>query len=85
LKNLATGKEFNIHLVLGYINNYLINPVKNGIIGFVTFFIILLFSKVVALAFQMSKEFTIDSGDIQLCLMGFAMVFMVKFLDNIKK
>ncbi|NWG29461.1 MAG: hypothetical protein HXY48_13125 [Ignavibacteriaceae bacterium] len=85
MKNLTTGKEYNIHLLFGYINNYLINPIKSGTIGFVTFFIVLLFSKVVALAFQMSKEFTIDSGDIQLCLMGFAMVFIVKFLDNIKK
>ena len=65
--------------------NYIINPIKSGIFGFSAFFSILLITKLFSYWIGTYDEFAIDLDDVLLSVIGFILVFLIKFLENFKQ
>lgn len=65
--------------------NYVINPIKSGIFGFSAFFSILLVTKLFSYWIGTYDEFAIDLDDVLLSVIGFILVFLIKFLENFKQ
>ena len=65
--------------------NYVLNPIKSGIFGFSAFFSILLITKLFSYWIGTYNEFTIDLDDVLLSVIGFILVFLIKFLENFKQ
>ena len=63
---------------------YFLNPVKAGIAGFSTFFMLLLFTKFVGYVVGISTIFNVSMNDVLLSLIGFSLIFSIKILENFK-
>lgn len=65
--------------------DYVINPIKSGIFGFSAFFSILLVTKLFSYWIGTYDEFAVDLDDVLLSVIGFILVFLIKFLENFKQ
>ncbi len=75
------GKERKISKVLV---NYFLKPVRSGLFGFSAFFTVLLISKYLGFLIGSLQSFVVDIEDVTLSLLGFFLVFLIKFLENFK-
>ncbi len=65
--------------------SYILFPVRSGILGFAAFFIVLTAAKYLGSLLRTSGSFKIDGEDFLLSLMGFILVFLIKFLENFSR
>ncbi len=65
-----------------FVSNYFIQPFISGILGFISFFIVLISSKYLGYLVGSTKTFQIDFKDALLSLLGFVLVFLIRFLEN---
>lgn len=65
--------------------NYLINPLKTGIIGFSLFFTIILFVKMINVVFFKGSFLLIEKEDIFLSLLGFGIAFVLTIANNLSR
>ena len=80
LKEVMKGQDAK-----SFILNYLLYPILSGILGFVSFFIVLAAAKYLGSLIGTSGSFQIEGEDFLLSLMGFVFVFLIKFLENFKE
>ena len=64
---------------------YLLNPLKSGLFGFAIFFTILLVVKLFSYAIGTYNFFVIEITDIELSLIGFVLLFLIRELENFKE
>ncbi len=69
----------------GIFLSYIVNPIKSGIFGFSAFFSILLVTKLFSYWIGTYDNFTVDLDDVILSVIGFILVFLIKFLENFKQ
>ena len=67
------------------IKNYLIEPLKSGLFGFSIFIAILIIVKLFSYAIGTYNYFAIEITDIQLSIIGFVLLFLIRFLENFKE
>jgi len=72
----------NRHEPKSILLNYIVYPIRSGVFGFISFFIILTIAKYFGSILGASAPFKIDWEDMLLSLMGFVLVFLIKFLEN---
>ena len=65
--------------------NYILQPFKSGILGFVSFFIVLIAAKYLGYLIGSYDNFQIDFEDALLSILGFVLVFLIRFLENFKE
>ncbi|MGE5400245.1 MAG: hypothetical protein ACM3S2_07565 [Ignavibacteriales bacterium] len=65
--------------------SYILNPIKGGIFGFATFFTLLLGIKYFSYFIGSQPKFYVDITDVILSLLGFLLVFLIKFLENFQE
>ncbi len=65
--------------------NFFIRPFRSGIFGFISFFIVLIIAKYLGYLIGSHKSFGIDLEDAILSMLGFVLVFLIKFLENFKE
>ncbi len=68
-----------------YLLNLLFSPFKAGLVGFSSFFTILLIAKYAGAIFGSVNNFKIQAEDVFLSLIGFTLLFIVKLLENLGK
>lgn len=68
-----------------YLSNLLFSPFKAGLVGFSSFFTILLIAKYFGALFGSVNTFKIQVEDVFLSLIGFTLLFIVKLLENLGK
>ncbi|MCF8419952.1 MAG: hypothetical protein K9G63_13790 [Melioribacteraceae bacterium] len=71
--------------MINNVKKYFIKPISSGLLGFVSFFSILVITKFLAYVLKTQPDFKIESGDIFLSLIGFVLVFLIRFLENFKE
>jgi hypothetical protein len=64
---------------------YLLSPLKSGLFGFAMFFTILLIVKLFSYAIGTYNFFVIEISDIELSLIGFVLLFLIRELENFKE
>lgn len=70
---------------IGIVKQFVFNPVKSGLIGFTAFFSILLLTKFFSYLIGTYDEFAVDIDDVFLSIIGFILVFLIRFLENFKQ
>ncbi len=65
-----------------FILRYILFPVRSGILGFISFFVVLSTAKYFGWLLGTTMSFEIDGEDMMLSSMGFILVFLIKFLEN---
>ncbi len=63
---------------------YVISPVKSGLAGFAAFFSILMITKALGYLLGTQPTFNIIFDDVLLSSIGFVLVFLIRFLENLK-
>ena len=69
----------------GIVMNFIVNPIKSGIFGFSAFFSILLVTKLLSYLIGTNDTFSVGLDDVLLSVIGFILVFLIKFLENFKQ
>ncbi len=64
---------------------FVLKPIETGLIGFATFFTILIITKYLSYLIGTVEEFIVDIEDLILSAIGFILMFLIKFLENFKK
>ncbi|MCH7826455.1 MAG: hypothetical protein IIC75_00540 [Bacteroidetes bacterium] len=64
------------------IHNYFIAPVLSGLWGFAIFFSTLLVAKFLGVLVGSIQQFNIESADAELSILGFVLLFLIRFLKN---
>mgnify|MGYP001160708266 CR=1 FL=1 len=64
---------------------YFVEPLKSGLLGFAIFVTILIIVKLFSYAIGSYNNFTLEISDIQLSLVGFVLLFLIRFLENFKE
>ncbi len=85
LASEATAKKESIKKVSFSMKNYLIEPTKSGLFGFSIFITILIIVKLFSYAIGTYNYFAIEITDIELSLIGFVLLFLIRFLENFKE
>lgn len=67
------------------LTHYVLIPLRSGIGGFIVFFLVLAVSKMLGYLAGSVNTWEIDSSDILLSLLGFFLLFLIKFLENFKE
>lgn len=65
--------------------NYIFQPFRYGIFGFISFFMVLVAAKYMGYLIGTHNSFEIDFEDALLSMLGFVLVFLIKFLENLKE
>lgn len=81
-KTTAEGKDSQM---VKNIKSYFFNPVKGGIFGFAAFFGLLSGIKYLSFLIGNRPKFNLDITDVTLSLLGFVLVFLIKFLENFQE
>ena len=68
-----------------FLLNYVFQPIKSGIIGFSTFFTILILTKLLSYFIGTRDLFSVDIEDVLLSSIGFVLVFLIRLLENFKE
>ncbi|MFH1195174.1 MAG: hypothetical protein V1720_05650 [bacterium] len=64
--------------------NFILLPIKSGLFGFLTFISILIATKYFSYLVGVDANFTIEIDDVYLSLIGFVLLFLIRFLENFK-
>jgi len=62
--------------------SYLFYPIRAGLFGFALFFTTIFISKYIGYVVKSANEFYIDMNDVILSLLGFVLLWLLKFLEN---
>ncbi|MCL5030356.1 MAG: hypothetical protein M1480_15200 [Bacteroidetes bacterium] len=65
--------------------NFIFQPFRSGVFGFISFFLVLITAKYLGYLIGSHDSFQIDSDDFLLSILGFILVFLIKFLENFKE
>ena len=65
-----------------FLSNYFVMPLRSGLRGFIVSFSFLEIAKLISYLFGSIHQFSLYINDIILPLLGFLLVFMIKFLEN---
>lgn len=65
--------------------NMVLAPLKSGICGFAIFITILIIVKLFSYLIGTYNYFSIEITDVQLSLIGFVLLFLIRFLENFKE
>ncbi len=83
INHAADGKErygFKSLLI-----NYVLIPFRSGIFGLISFLAVLIAAKYLGFLFGSVDIFKLELEDLYLSLIGFGLVFLIKFLENYGK
>ena len=81
----AREEKGNQYRTVFSIKNYLIVPLKAGVFGFAIFITILLMVKLFSYIIGTYDYFAIELSDIELSVIGFVLLFLIRFLENFKE
>jgi len=70
--------------ILESIMRLVLYPLKSGIIGFSMFFTFILATKFISSVIGTVIEFTVVLDDLLISLIGFVLLFLIRFLENFK-
>jgi len=76
--------EVNLHIKYRVLLTYIYYPIRAGLFGFTLFFTTIFISKYAGYLVKNSREFSVDINDVILSLLGFVLLWLIKFLDNLK-
>jgi len=65
--------------------NFISEPIKSGLFGFSIFITILIIVKLFSYFIGSYNYFAIEITDIELSLIGFVLMFLIRFLENFKE
>jgi len=82
--NMSEKKE-NIKKWSFSYKNHFLEPVKSGLFGFSIFITILIIVKLFSYLIGSYNYFAIEITDVQLSLIGFVLLFLIRFLENFKE
>ena len=68
----------------GFVKYFLL-PFRGGLSGFAIFFSILIFTKLFAYVVGIHEIFEVDVEDVILSVIGFILMFLIRFLENFQK
>ena len=81
MENIATGnKKKN-----SPIKNFIIKPLFAGLYGYAIFFTVIIVCKATGCYVGTVNQFMIDSDDLLLALIGFVLMFMIRFMGNFSR
>ncbi|MCK9210874.1 MAG: hypothetical protein M0P61_08580 [Ignavibacteriaceae bacterium] len=63
---------------------YIFYPIRAGLFGFALFFTTIFISKYIGYFVNNTEEFYVDMNDVILSLLGFVLLCLIKFLENLK-
>ena len=64
--------------------NYIFYPIRAGLFGFTLFFTTIFISKYIGYIVKNADMFYVDLNDVVLSLLGFVLLWLIKFLENFK-
>jgi hypothetical protein len=64
---------------------YFLEPCKSGLFGFAIFITILIIVKLFSYTIGSYDYFSLEISDVQLSLVGFVLLFLIRFLENFKE
>ena len=67
------------------VKNHLLEPIKSGLFGFSIFITILIAVKLFSYIIGSYGYFAIEITDVQLSFIGFVLLFLIRFLENLKE
>jgi hypothetical protein len=73
-----------INLKSPFLLKYIFYPIRAGLFGFSLFFTTIFISKYLGYIVKNSPEFIIDISDVLLSLLGFILLWLIKFLESFK-
>ncbi|PIQ10452.1 MAG: hypothetical protein COW71_02630 [Ignavibacteriales bacterium CG18_big_fil_WC_8_21_14_2_50_31_20] len=82
--NMSEKKEKINRWTFSYKNHFL-EPIKSGLFGFAIFITILIIVKLFSYLIGSYNYFAIEITDVQLSLIGFVLLFLIRFLENFKE
>jgi len=62
----------------------IVKPIQGGLFGFATFFIVVIFTKLLSSAINPDSVFVVEIDDVYLSLIGFVLSFLIKLLENFR-
>jgi len=71
--------------ILDFMAKFVASPIKNGFVGYLTFFFVLAATKYFSYLIGNQQQFKIEEGDALLSLVGFALFFLIRLLENLKE
>lgn len=80
LKQIALLKLRSIDF--GYLNKHILQPIRNGLMGFVVIFMIIFFIRMILYITGITKILSIDILDLALALMGFLLQFFESLIKS---
>jgi hypothetical protein len=68
--------------ILYFLLNFVVYPSLEGVLGFAAFLCVTICAKYAGFLLGTQNSFNIDINDVELSLLGFVLVFLIKFLKN---
>ena len=68
-----------------FLFEYVLFPFRSGVFGFISFLLVLITAKYLGFLIGSLDKFNMEMEDLTLSLLGFALVFLIKFLENYNK
>ena len=70
--------------VWNFLNCFVLKPIGFGILGFIMFLGVLIITKFLGCCVGTIEKFVIEIDDLLLSVLGFVLVFLIKFLENFR-
>lgn len=83
--NSAKAVQNSASSGLNTLLRFFLIPFRSGLLGFSTFFSILLVTKLLGFLLGTREVFNIDMEDLLLSMVGFILVFLIRLLENFKE
>ena len=71
--------------IIGFTTKFVVSPIKNGFVGYFTFFFVLVATKYFSFLIGNQQQFRVEVGDALLSLVGFVLFFLIRLLENLKE
>jgi len=89
MENISSVQEkvhsgISVNLKSPFLLRFIYYPLRAGLFGFSLFFTTIFISKYVGYLVKNTQIFKIDINDVILSLLGFILLGLIKFLENIK-
>lgn len=68
-----------------FINKYIFKPITSGGLGFASFLFVLILTKLISVMVGTLSTFIIEFDDLLLSLIGFILLFLIRFLENFRE
>jgi hypothetical protein len=82
--NNMVSKKSNVRKWTFSVKGHFLEPIKSGLFGFAIFITILIIVKLFSYLIGTYDYFSLEITDIQLSLIGFVLLFLIRFLENFK-